>query len=170
MKIQEIISLALDKKIDYSTAMEHLKKLKLPEELEEEYENILYKILGNKEKMNHHISFFLECIPNELYFEILNNCINMVRDNLYTPDIINELFYKYQLGPELLNYFINESISIVRMNNMTPEEIASIGEAYHTIASQLEAKGIREKPIIKSQEINAEETEKIDIEMEFGEE
>ena len=171
MSIAELIKLAIDKKIDYIKALEELKKLKLPEDTEEEYEGILYKLLGDEKRLDHRPKYTLECIPNDYYFEILTFSIKMIRDGMYTPEVINELYMKYQLGPQLLNYFINESISIVRMNNMSPEEITSIGEAYHMIASQLESRGLRQKPVIKSSvEINAEPTDDIDLDVIYEDE
>ena len=164
MQITEIIKLAVDKKITYSEALEELKKLRLPEDTEEEYEIILHKILGDDKKLDHRPPFVMEAIPNSLYFQILTSTIKMIRDGMYTPNIVNELCYCYQLGPQLLNYFINEALSIVRLNNLSPEEITSIGEAYHMIANKLKAQGIYQKPEVKSNVvINAEEPDEIDV-------
>jgi hypothetical protein len=133
MTIRDLISTALDKKITYDEAITELKKLKLPEEEEESYEIILHKILGNEDLINHLKTNALNCIPNEIYFEILSETIRMVRAGLFSPDICQNLYDVYGIGGPLINYFVNEAVSIVKMNTISDSEFVEIGEKYEQI-------------------------------------
>jgi len=129
MTIREIIDAAIDKKIDYPKAKEALTKLKLPASDFEEYDRILVKLLG-KDSVFREPVYQLPSIPNEMYSVILQDAIKQVRQEKYSPEIAQHLYDNYMLGPSLINYFLNESISSVRMNSLTPEEIVQIGESY----------------------------------------
>jgi hypothetical protein len=137
LTIRELIDNALDKKITYGEAIEELKKLKLPEEEEEKYEIILHKILGKEDVINHMKTLSLNGIPNEYYFDILTETIKMVRAGLYSPDICQHLYMIYGISASLINYFINESISIVKMNTISDNEFVEIGEKYEHIKKNI---------------------------------
>jgi hypothetical protein len=165
VKLLDIIEKAINKEIAYNDAIQELNKLKLPFEDQEKYEILLYKLLVKEDRVSHNPQYFFPGVPNEAYIEILQLSIHLVREGLYTPEIAQHLFDEYLISAPLITYFINEAISIVRMNNISPEEIASIGEAYHVVASQLEAKGLKQKPVIKKnvEEPNAEYIEDMSI-------
>jgi hypothetical protein len=133
LTIKDIISLALDKKFTYDEAITELKKLKLPIEEEESYEIILHKILGKEDSINHLRPLSLNSIPNECYFELMTETIKLVRAGLFSPDICQHLFDNYGLSASLINYFVNEAISIVRMNTISDSEFVEIGEKYEQI-------------------------------------
>jgi hypothetical protein len=167
VKLLDLLEKAINKQIAYNDAVQELKKLNLPLEDQEKYEILFYKLLGNESKILHEPQYFFPSIPNESYIEIFQFTIALVRDGLYTPEIAQHLFQQYALSAPLITYFINEAVSAVRMNTMTPEEIASIGEAYHIVASNMERRGLKEKPVIKLKEeleTNAEEISQMDIE------
>jgi hypothetical protein len=169
MTVKDLINQALDKKMTYPEAIEQLKKLRLPEEEQESYELILYKILGKEKEVNHLGTFTLNSVPNELYYEILSDTIKMVRSGMFSPDICQDLFDTYGLGASLISYFVNESISIVRMNTLDPAEIAAIGNAYHKIAVTLMEQGAEmPEPEVDVPEINAQQI--ADIQMYSDEE
>jgi hypothetical protein len=168
VKLLEIIEKAINKEFGYNDAIQELKKLSLPYEEQEKYEILLYKLLGKEGKLIHDPQYFFSGIPNDSYLEILELSIHLVREGLYTPEIAQHLFDEYYISAPLITYFINEAISIVRMNNISPEEIASIGEAYHIVASQLEARGVKKKPVIKLEKNTETNAEYID-EMTIGE-
>jgi len=167
MKIIEILEKAIKREFkSYSDAISELKKLKLPFEEEEKYEILLYKLLGKEERVVHDPAFFFPSIFNENYFKILQETISLIRDGLYSSEIAQHLFNRYALSPALISYFVNEGLSVVRMNTLSPDEISSIGEAYHKVATHLESKGLRGKPVIENNvEINA-----IDLEPAFEDE
>jgi hypothetical protein len=169
MVIRDIISQALDGKMTYPEAVSKLKELKLPPEEEESYEIILYKILGDEGSLVHRPLKLLNAIPNDMYYEILGDCIKMVRDGMFTPDICQTLYDKYAVSAPLMNYFCNESISIVRMNTLRPEEISAIGSAYHKVAMTLMKNGaINAIPKIEGvEEINAEQFGDIDLDDDY---
>jgi hypothetical protein len=131
--LKDLINLALDKKITYDEAVDELKKLKLPEEEQESYEIILHKILGNEDAINHLKTISLSCIPNEMYFIILSETIKMVRVGLFSPDICQRLYDDYGISGPLINYFINEAVSVVKMNTISDSEFVEIGEKYEQI-------------------------------------
>jgi len=164
VKIIDILEKAINKEFAYNEALEELKKLGLPYEEEQKYELLLHKLLGHVKKPLYENNYCLEGIPNSNYFPILQEVISLIRGGLYSPEIAQHIFEKYQISSALMMYFINEALSIVRMNNLSPEEISSIGEAYHQIASNLEKKGLKDKPEIQEQdEINAEEVGEIEF-------
>jgi hypothetical protein len=157
MKIREIIELALNKKIDYAQAVSKLSELKLDAEEHESYERILYKILGDGKKLDHTPKYLYPGIPNEFYFPILMDTIKMIREGWFSPDICQHLYETYGIASSLITFFVNEAISIVRMNTLQPAEIAAIGQAYHKIAKSLEESHVDQKPEIDTgEEINAE--------------
>jgi hypothetical protein len=166
-KLLEILEKSIRKEYkNFAEAVEDLRKLNLPYEEQEKYEILLQKQLGSDEKVHHGHKVFFESILNGNYFVILQNTIEMVREGLYSVQISQELYDKYALSPTLIAYFINESLSIVRMNTLAPEEIAQIGEAYHKIAVNLKRKGIKTKPEIdiEEDEINATDVARVDVE------
>jgi hypothetical protein len=168
MTLLDILEKAINNEFGYGDACQALKELKLPYETQEKYEILLYKLLGDERSVTHDPEYFFTGIPNNQYYTILSEVIGFVRKGLYTPEIAQHIFNKYALSAPLMTYFINEAISIVRMNTLSPEEVANIGEAYHKIATSLESKGIKEKPQIEieSEEdgINAEPIGEINIE------
>lgn len=137
MTLKDLINTALDKKITYDEAITELKKLKLPEDEEESYEIILHKILGNESSINHMKSLSFGAIPNELYFELLSETIKMVRGGLFSPDICQLLYDRYGIGGPLINYFLNEAVSTVRMNTISDSEFVEIGEKYEQIKKNI---------------------------------
>lgn len=166
MTLLDLLKEAVDGTISYADAKEQLKKLISDYDAREQYDILIKKIIGTSREEKNTL-YYTNCIPNEYYYDILQDTIELVRNGEYTPQIVQKIFDTYRLGPETLNYFINEAISIVRMNNLSPEEIASLGEAYHVVASRLEAQGIKQKPKIQLQgqtPINAEELSEIDVE------
>jgi hypothetical protein len=171
MTIKDLLSQAIDKKISYPEAKTKLKDMHLPHEEYESYDIMLYKLLGKEEKVVHQPIYAMKAIPNEIYFNVLEDSINKVRDEWYTPDICSYLFDEYKLDPNLMNYFVNESISIVRMNSLKPEEVIKIGQAYLK-AAQLVAKDQEKSPKrkrkmkigVETPNINAEEVSEIIIE------
>lgn len=165
MKLVDILEKAINKEFAYDAALGELKKLNLPYEEEQKYELLLHKLLGNTKKTLYDDNkYFFEGIPNSNYLPILQEVISLIRGGLYSPEIAQHIFEKYQISSPLMAYFINEALSIVRMNNLSPEEISSIGEAYHQIASNLERKGLKDKPEVQSEEnINAEEVGDIEL-------
>jgi hypothetical protein len=164
MTIKDILNLAIDKKISYPDAIEQLKKLHLPEEEFESYDVILYKLLGKEKDVDHLQTLMLNSIPNEMYYMILSETIKLVRSGLFSPDICQQLFDRFGLGIQLISYFVNESISIVRMNTLDPSEISAIGNAYHKMAIALAEQGEEDEPEIEVQDvINAEQISEIDV-------
>jgi hypothetical protein len=159
MKIVDILEKAIKKEFsNYADAIEELNKLKLPFEEQQKYESLLYKLLGKEDRVFRNPSFFFPGLLNENYFPILHETIALIRDELYSVEISQHLWDKYALSPALISYFINEALSIVRMNTLSPEELASIGEAYHQVATHLESKGLKRRPKIVqegSSKINA---------------
>jgi hypothetical protein len=165
MKIADILEKAINKELTYAEALKELKKLKLDYEDEDRYDRLLHKMLGDNKRFRD-FTYFFNGLPNEKYLEVLNFAISLVREGLYSNEIAQMIYDKYMLSAPLITYFLNEAISIVRMNNITPEELAGIGEAYHIVATQMEEKGLKEKPVIQEDEINAEEIDEIDLGME----
>lgn len=166
MTLLQILEKAIQKEYtDYSEALDDLKSLNLPYEEYEKYSTMLNKMLGKGDKIFRNPSFYFTGILNEKYFAILQETISLIRDGLHSPEIAQELWDKYMLSPALITYFVNEGLSIVRMNTLQPEEIASIGEAYHRLAAHLEQKGSKEKPAIKSEaeDINAQDINNTEI-------
>jgi hypothetical protein len=166
LKLLDIIENAINKSITYGDALQELKKLRLDDETQEKYEVMLHKLLGNEKSVFRDTAIFFTGIPNNKYLELMEVTIALVRKGFYTPEIAQTLYDTYMLSAPLITYFINEAVSIVRMNNITPEEIAGIGEAYHIVATEMEKKGLREKPEIQhdQEEINAKELTDIDME------
>jgi hypothetical protein len=158
MTLKDLLNSAIDKKITYGEALAELKKLKLPPDDEETYDIMLHKLLGNDEKILHDSMITMRGIPNDMYYQLLAETIQMVRGGLYSPDICQELFDHYQLVPAIINYFINEAICIVRMNTLKPEEIAAIGQAYHKVAVALTS---GEPQIEGVEQINAEQVSEV---------
>jgi hypothetical protein len=136
-KIKDIIAEAVDKKISYDDAKKALKSLNLPDEEYEGYDNILQKLLCNFDKLDHRPTYQLKAIPNEMFIVILQDTIKKVREEWYTPEICTYLFNTYRISSQLMNYFVNEAISIVRLNTTNPDEILRIGEAYQKASEQL---------------------------------
>jgi hypothetical protein len=164
MTIADILEKAINKEFSYADACYELKKLHLDEDSQEKYEALLYKLLGKESSLVHDDYHVYECIPDVFYPIILEESIIMVREGAYSNEVAQALWEKYHLSSQLLSYFVNEAVTIVRMNRLTPEEIASVGEAYHQIASELEAQGLKEKPVIEQgDEINAEPVQEIVI-------
>jgi DNA-binding protein len=130
MDMKTLLEKVLQKEITYDEACSELKKLKLDEDTNNKYERMFYKQLGNEAKVNHMPLFQFPGIPNEFYFPILQDAINQVREEKYSPEIAQNLYNNYCLSPALLNYFLNESINIVKMNTLNEEEINAIGKAY----------------------------------------
>jgi len=177
MKLKDILAAAIDKSITYPEAKDELKKLQLPHEEFESYDNMLYKLLGGNEKIWKDPIFQLSSIPNEMYFLILQDCIQQVRQEKYSPEIAQNLYEDYMISPALMNYFLNEAISIVRMNTLKPEEIDAIGRAYYSALKIAEKQIRRKMPNLKNrpkpeveveeQSINAEQIGSIKFEEEY---
>jgi hypothetical protein len=133
-------------------------ELKLPEEEFESCDIILFKMLGDDSKILHEPTMALTAIPNELFYRILSETITKVRSGNYSPEICQFLYDEFGIDSKLMTFFINEAISIVRMNTLQPEEIVQIGEAYHKLAVQLVGTGQQAKDNIEPEiEINAEQ-------------
>jgi len=170
MRIKDILRDAIDKKISYAEAKDKLSKLNLPHDEQEEYEIMLYKLLGNEKKLVHEKIWHYPVIPNDLYFTILNDTIKQVREEKYTPEICQNLYDTYNISNNLMNYFVNEGISIVRMNTLAPEEVAVIGEAYYKAAKIVEEQNKKRKNKMKvgvemtSTKINAESPTSVELE------
>jgi len=145
MKLKEILELIADKKINYIDAIEELKKLKLPEEDFDEYERIFSKMLGKEERQPTRPIYQLNAIPNEMYWEVLQDAIQQVREEKYSPEIAQNLHNDYSLGQFLIHYFLNEAISIVRMNSLAPEEVNLIGQAYYKAMKIAESNEVKRK-------------------------
>jgi len=164
MTIKDILTEAVEKKITYAEAKEKLKKLRLPRDDFEQYDILIYKLLGKEEKIIHNKIQYLPNIPNTVYSVILQDAIQKVREEWYTPEICQHLFDTYRISSSLMNYFINEAIHIVRMNSMSQEEFVEIGKMYHNAIKFLE-ENIKEGKNIKLEvptpNINAEQAEKI---------
>ena len=175
MRLKEILDAAINKKIDYPKALEALKKLRLPYEEEEDYARMLHKLLGDPKKVFHEPVWQLHCIPNDLYPIIFQECMKQVRQEKYSPEIAQYLFDTYRLSPSLINYFLNEAISAVRMNTLNPEEVAMIGNAYYRAMKHIEqveekkaaAKGRKPRkskgPKIVQPSINAEQAGEVEV-------
>jgi hypothetical protein len=129
MKIVDIISNAVSSK-DYVAAMDELKKLNLDRDDQEKYSLILKKICGYNEKIYKSPMYVLDHIPNDLFLPILQDAVAMVRDNCTSPEICQFLHQQYGIDGELLKYFNNEAIHIVKMNSLSKEEYNFIGKSY----------------------------------------
>jgi hypothetical protein len=166
MKLKEILDLAIDEKISYPAALEELYKLKLGEQETEDYKNLLYKILGGKEKVDHSPLILMEFIPNEYYSEYLMFTIKSIRQGANTAEIVNALCSGHRLGPQLATYFVNEALSIVRMNDITPEEFVMMGEAYEKMKKENFKNVAPPKTNINAEEIATPDAIAINIEEE----
>ena len=169
MTIKELLNEVVDKKLSYPEAKERLKKMKLPYSEEESYDVLIKKMCGGySKKVWHEPVYNLPIIPNEMYHTILQDSIKQVRQEKYSPEIAQDLYDKYMLGPGLINYFLNESISAVRMNTLTEEEIHKIGSTYYKamqfakMAEQMRPKRKRPK-LPEGANINAIQAGEIDM-------
>lgn len=161
MSIYDILDKVLAEDLTYSQVLKMLKPLNLNSSELNKAKNFFYKLLGDSEKKK-----VVNNLPSYMYEGILKETISYVRDELYSAEIIQLLFEKYRLSVPLMTYFINEAISIVKLNTLMPEEISMIGEAYHKAASELESQGSKEKPVFSnSPQINAHSFLDIDLEL-----
>ena len=165
-KLRDILNDAIEKNITYPEAKEELKKLKLSQEDFEQYDIMLYKLLGDEDKISHAKIYTLPMIPNEMFATILRDTMKRVRDEQYTPEICQALYETYGISSSLMNYFVNEAIHIVRMNTLAPEEILSIGQSYHNAVKFVEENAAKGKKVklkfkVPNQKINAEQASDI---------
>jgi len=72
----------------------------------------------------------LEAIPNELYLEIFFFCVQKIADGVYPHNVGNMMYDEFGIGSQLATFFYNEALDMVRLNNLTPDQIQSIGEEY----------------------------------------
>jgi len=72
----------------------------------------------------------IECVPNEMYLDIFFFCVQKIADGVYPQNLGNMLYDEFGIGSMLATYFYNEALDMVRLNNLTPEQILSIGEEY----------------------------------------
>ena len=130
MRLHELIRRVFDADITYAKAIEALARLNLPEEIYEEYDALFLKHLGNDEPLMHMEIGPLKSIPNELYFELLTLTLKKMRNDEDMSEICNWMHETYSIDGNLMEYFLNEALHIVRMNDISSEEFEMIGEAY----------------------------------------
>jgi hypothetical protein len=69
-------------------------------------------------------------VPNEMYSMVFDDTVKMIESGVFPQNIGRTLFSKFRINDELINYFYNEALEIVRLQTLTPESIIEIGEEY----------------------------------------
>lgn len=72
----------------------------------------------------------LEVIPSAIYLDVFFFCVQKILDGYYAHNIGNLIYDEFGIGSGLATYFYNEALDMVRLNNLTPEQISEIGEEY----------------------------------------
>jgi len=118
-------------KISFKQALEELNKMNFQKPIFEEHRERLRRIIGDKDDLLKEPIFQVSGIPNSIYYKVLQDSISQIRQNKYIHEIGQHLFDTYSINATLINYFLNEATTIVKMNSLSPEEVETVGRAWN---------------------------------------
>ena len=137
MTIKELLRQYMNGSITYGEVREKLKKMSLSHEDIEHYETMLDNLRelyetskGNDRDPRDWSPRPLKAIPNEFAHEILIDTIKQIKNGMYPMEVGNHLYNNYGIDGNLCTYFYNEAFDLVRLWELSEENIEQIGEVY----------------------------------------
>ncbi len=138
MTVADIFIKVLDEEMTYEEASVKIdENTNLDKAEKEKYKKRLRKLEEKFPVYNMEQQYQLNGIPSDMYFKILSETIHMVRTGLNTSDIAQRLYNSYRINSYMIQYFVNESLHIYRMNTFTEDEFNMIGSQYMDIVAKI---------------------------------
>jgi len=124
-------------KAPYHKVLAEIKRMKMNPDVEEHFLSVLDQLreiyeaaVGNTQDPMDHMPRLLDKIPSEFVEDILIETIKQVRSGINQSELWMFLANEFGIGNQLCLYFYNEALNLIRMHELSDENMKSIGELY----------------------------------------